>query len=105
MVKALSHISRHFDVLDLVTADRYLCSAEHQNIGTHQHWVHEKTCRDISIRVVPRGFVFIHRGLVGMGAVKNSFARHAGEQPGQLGDFRYVRLAIKRDPFRVKTGG
>ena len=104
MVKALGNVARHFNVLDLVTPDRHLVRLEHQNICRHQHRVHEEAGRHVGVRVMAGGGVFIDRGLVRMGAVEQAFAGHAGQQPGQLGDFRNVRLAVKGHALRVQTG-
>ena len=52
MVKALRHVARHLDVLNLVAADWHLVGLEQQNVRAHQHRVHEQASRDIGIRVV-----------------------------------------------------
>ena len=105
VVKALRDVARHFNMLDLVAPDRHLVRLEHQNISSHQHRVHEQARRDIGIRVVAGGIVFIDRGFIRMGAVQHAFAGDAGQQPGEFGDFRNVGLAVKRHAFRVQPGG
>jgi hypothetical protein len=87
VVEALGEIARHLDVLDLVAAHRHLVRVEDQDVGGHQHRVHEQAGADAGIVVLALGAVLVHRRLVGMGAVEDALAGHAGQQPGQLGDF------------------
>ena len=105
VVKALGNVARHFNVLDLVAPDRHLVRLEHQNIRRHQHRVHEEAGRDVGVRLVACCVIFVHRSFVSVRAVEHAFAGHASQQPGQLGDFRNVRLAVKGHALRVQTGG
>ncbi len=102
MIETLRHVARHFDVLDLVAAHRHLVRLEHQNVGAHQHRVHEEAGGDIGIGIIARGIVLVDRRLVGMGAVEHTLACDAGQQPGQLGNLRDVGLAVEHDALRVQ---
>ena len=101
MVETLRHVTGHFNVLNLVAANRDFMRFKQQNISAHQHRVHEKTGRDVGVRVVTRSLVFIDRCLVGMGAVEHAFTCYAGQQPAKLRNFRNIRLPIEHDTFRV----
>ena len=105
MVEARRHVARHLDVLDLVTAHGHFVGLEHQNVGPHEHRVHEQACRHVGIGVMASGVVFVHRRLVGVGAVEHPLAGHAGQEPGEFGDFRDVGLAVKGDFVRVQPRG
>lgn len=41
VVEARGHVARHLDVLELIASDRHRMRLEHQDIGRHQHRVHE----------------------------------------------------------------
>ena len=101
VVKTVRHVARHFDVLHLIAPHRHMVGVEHQNVRTHQHGVHKQSGADIGIRVGTGGGVFVYRGFVSMGAVEDAFAGHAGQKPGQLGDFRNVGLAVEHHAFGV----
>ena len=98
----MGHIAGHFNVLDLVTPHRNMVGVKHQNVCPHENGVHEKTGCDIGVGFQACLGIFIDRGFVGVGAVENSLAGHAGEKPGELRDFWNVRLPVKRYPFRVE---
>ena len=59
MVEAQGHVARHFNVLDLVATDRHLVRPEHQDVGAHQHRIHEQASRDVGIRLVAGSIVFV----------------------------------------------
>ena len=105
MIEAGRNVARHFDVLDLVTAHRHLMGVEHQDVSRHEHGVHEQTCGDAVIRVHPGSGILVDRSLVGMGAIEQPLARHAGQKPGKFRNLGNVGLAIKRDLFRVQAAG
>jgi hypothetical protein len=42
VVEAGGHVARHLDVLHLVAAHGHLVGVEHQDVGAHQHGVHEQ---------------------------------------------------------------
>ncbi|MNZ91669.1 hypothetical protein D3C78_1106630 [compost metagenome] len=105
VVETLADITGHFHVLDLVAADRHLVGVEHQDVGGHQYRVAVQAHADTGIRVFTVLQVLVHRGLVGMRAVEQALGRHAGQQPGQLGDFRDVGLAVEGHAFRVQATG
>jgi hypothetical protein len=78
---------------------------EHQDVGAHQHRVHEQAGGHVGIGVGAGGGVLVHRGLVGMGAVEHALAGHAGQEPGQLGDLGDVGLAVEGHALGVQPGG
>ena len=104
MVEALAEIARHFDVLDLVAAHRHLVGLEDQDVGGHQHRVHEQAGVDARVIVLLLGAVLVYCGLVGVGTVEDALARHAGQEPGQLRDFGNVGLAVEPHLVRVQPG-
>ena len=95
MIEALADVAGHFHVLDLVTTDRHLVCVEHQNVRGHQHRVAEQAHGHAGVRVFTQLDILVHRGLVGMGTVEQALAGNAGQQPGQLGNFRNIGLAIE----------
>ena len=103
VVKTLRNVTRHFNVLDLVAPHRHFVRVEQQNIRRHQDGVHEQASRHVRIRVIAGRIVFVNRGFVGVGAVQHAFTCHAGQQPRQLRNFWDIRLAVKRDAFRIHT--
>ena len=105
VVEARSHVARHFNVLDLIAAHRHLVRLEHQNVGTHEHGVHEQAGRHIGIGVVAGRVVFIDRCFVGVCSIEQSFARDAGEKPSEFWNFWNVRLTVKHDALGVKACG
>ena len=105
MVETRAEIPRHFDVLDLIAADRHLVRAEQQNVGGHQHRIHEQSGRDAGIGIIAFGGVFIDSGLVGMRAVEQPLAGHAGQQPGQFRNFGNIGLPVKPDLIRIQSAG
>ena len=105
VVEAGRHVARHLDVLDLVAPHRHVVGLEHQDVGTHQHRVHEQAGADVAVRVGTRGGVLVQHGLVGVGAVQQALAGDAGEQPGQLRDLGDVGLAVEGHVLRVQSGG
>ncbi len=62
MVEALRHVARHLDVLHLVAAHRHLVRLEHQDVGAHQHRVHEQAGADVGVRVVAARPSFLSTG-------------------------------------------
>jgi len=104
VVKALANVTGHFNVLDLVTTDRHLVCVEHQNVGCHQYRVAVQPHGDARIRVFAVFQVLVDRRLVGVRTVEQALGRHAGQQPGQLRDFRDIRLAIERHTLNIETG-
>ena len=105
VVEALADVAGHFHVLDLVAAHRHLVRIEHQDVRCHQHRVAVQAHADARIRVFTVFHVLVHRGLVGMGAVEQALGGNAGQQPGQLGDFRDVRLAVEGHPVHIQATG
>ncbi len=105
MVEALAEIAGHLDVLDLVAAHRDLMRVEEQDVGGHQHRIHEQSGGDAGIGVLAIGDVPVHRRLVGVRAVEDALAGHAGEQPGQLGNLGNVALPVEPHLVRFKPGG
>ena len=105
MVEALGEIARHLDVLDLVTTHRHLVGVEDQDVGGHQHRVHEQAGADACVVVQLLLAVLVHRRLVGMGAVEDALAGDHGEEPHQLGGFRDVALAVEPHLVRVQAAG
>ena len=95
VVKTVRHIARHLDVLNLVAPHRHVVGVKHQNVCAHQHRVHEQAGGHVRVRVKLGGQVFVHRCLVGVGAIQDALAGHTGQKPGQLGNLRHVRLAVK----------
>ncbi len=105
VVEARGHVARHFNVLDLVSAHRHLMGVEHQNVRAHEHGVHEQAGGHARVGLFPRRGVFVDRRFVGVGAVEHAFASHASQEPGQLGDFGHIALAVKRHVLRVQAAG
>ncbi len=103
MIEALSDIAGHFHMLDLVAANRHLVRVEHQDVRRHQHRVAVEPHGHAGIRVLAVLDVLVHRGLVGMGAVEQPLGGDAGQQPGQLGDFRNVGLTIEGHAFGIEA--
>ena len=104
VVEAGGHVARHFDMLDLVAAHGHFLRLEHQDVGGHQHRVHEKSRRHTFVRLLPRFGILVLRGLVGVRPVEQALAAHAGEQPGQFGDFGDVALAVERHAIGIESG-
>ena len=69
VVEARRHVAGHFNVLNLIAAHRHLVCLEHQNVGAHEHGVHEQTGRYVGIGVIAGGIVFIDGGFVGVCSV------------------------------------
>src|SRR3546814_8209498 len=67
VVEALPEVARHLDVLDLVTTHRHLVGVEQQDVGRHQHRVHEQSGVDPGVVVLAVGAVAVDRCLVGVG--------------------------------------
>jgi hypothetical protein len=88
VVEALRHVARHLDVLHLVAAHGHLVRVEHQDVGAHEHRVHEQAGRHVGVGVFALGDVLVELRLVGMRAVEHALAGHAGEEPGELGNLR-----------------
>ncbi|KAG0733259.1 hypothetical protein G6F23_013522 [Rhizopus arrhizus] len=101
VVEALGEVARHFDVLDLVAAHRHLVGLEDQDVGSHQHRVHEQAGADACILVHAFLAVLVHRRLVGMRAVEDALAGDGGQEPHQLGGLADVALAVEPHVFRV----
>ena len=95
VVEAGGHVACHFDVLHLVAPHGYALRLKHENVGRHQHRVHEQAGSYAVVGLLPGFGIFVLRGLVGVGAVEQALAADAGQQPHQLGDFGDVTLAIK----------
>ena len=105
VVEAGGHVACHLDVLDLVATHRHFVRFEHQDVGAHEHGVHEQAGGHIAVGVVACGVVFVDGSFVGVGAVEHAFAGHAGQEPGQLRDFRDIGLAVKGDFVCVQARG
>jgi hypothetical protein len=102
MVETLAKITRHLDVLDLVTPDRHLVGIEGEDVRRHQHRIHVQTRVDASVRVLARLRIAVYRRLVSVRPVEHALGRHTGQKPGQLGNLGNVRLPIERHPLRVQ---
>jgi hypothetical protein len=105
VVETGGEIARHLQVLDLVAADRHLVGLEHQDVGGHQHRVHVQAGVDAGVGIQAFGVVAVHRRLVGVRAVEQALAGHAGQQPGELGNLRHVGLAVEGDLVRIQPAG
>src|SRR5690606_22461768 len=105
VVEALAEVARHLDVLDLVAAHRHAVGVEQQDVGGHQHRVHEQPRVDAGVVVLAVGAVAVDRRLVGVRPVEDALAGHAREQPGQLGGLGHVGLAVEPDLARVQPAG
>ena len=105
VVEAGRHVACHLDVLDLVAAHGHLVGIEDQDVGPHEHGVHEEARGHAVVRLAAGGGVLVLRGLVGVRAVEQALAGHAGEQPGQLGRFGDVGLAVEGDLLGVEPCG
>lgn len=105
MIETLREIACHFDVLDLVAPDRHLVRVEDQDIGRHQHRIHEQACGNAGILVLAIGAVPVHRRLVGMRAIEDALAGHAGQQPHQLGGLGHIGLPVEPHLVRVQAAG
>ncbi|MCY1400374.1 hypothetical protein D9M71_154540 [compost metagenome] len=105
MVEALADVPRHFHVLDLVATDRHLVRVEHQDVRGHQHRVAVQAHGDAGVRVFAGLDVLVHRSLVGVGAIEQALGGDAGQQPGQLGDFRDVGLAVEGHALDIQATG
>ena len=103
VVEAAGHVARHLDVLDLVAAHWHLVGLEHQDVGGHQHRVHEQAGGHAIIRLLAGLGVLVDRGLVGMGAVEQALAGDAGQHPGQLGNLGDIALAVEGDTLGVQA--
>ncbi|MNT13298.1 hypothetical protein D3C72_1482640 [compost metagenome] len=90
-------------MLDLVTAHRHLVRIEHDDVGGHQHRIRKQPHGDAVVGLDALGHVLVNRRLVGMRPVHQPLGRHAGQQPGELGDFGDVRLAVERDALVVQA--
>ena len=102
VVEAGRDVAGHFNVLDLVAAHGHLVGVEQNDVGSHQHRVHEQASGHAVVGLGACGGVLVHTGLVGVGAVEHALACHAGQQPGQLGRFGDVGLAVEDDLGRVQ---
>ena len=60
---------------------------------------------DAGIRVFTALDVLVHRGLVGVRTVEQALGGDAGQQPGQLGNFRNVGLAIEGHTVDIQATG
>ena len=60
VVEAGRDVARHLDVLHLVAPHGDLVRLEHQDVGRHQHWIHEQAGRDIGIGVAAGSGVLVH---------------------------------------------
>ncbi len=105
VVEALGEVARHLDVLDLVTAHRYLVGLEDQDVGGHQHRIHEQAGADACVLVHAFLAVLVHRRLVGVRAVEDALAGDGGQEPHQLGGLADVALAVEPHVFRVQATG
>ena len=103
VVETVGHIAGHFNVLDLVTAHRYMVGVKHQNVSAHENGVHEQSGGDIGVGLQAGVGVFVHRGFVGVGAVENSLAGHAGEKPSEFWYFGNIGLPVERHALRVQA--
>ncbi len=102
VVEARRDVARHLDVLHLVASHGHLVRLEGQDVGGHQHRVHEEAGRHAVVQLPARGLVLVLRGLVGMGPVEQALAGHARQQPVQLRDLGDVGLPVERDVLRVQ---
>ena len=69
---------------------------EHQDVGRHQHRVHEQASGHPVVGLLAGGGVFVDGGFVGVGAVEQAFAGHTSEQPSQLRNLRDIALAVEK---------
>ena len=92
-------------MLELVVPDGNFVGVEHENVGRHQNGVAEKPHRDVRIGIASRGHRLVDGRLVGVRAVHLAFARRAGEEPIERGDFRNVALAVEDDALGIEPGG
>ena len=90
MVEALADIAGHFDVLDLISPYRNLVRIEHQDVRSHQHRVAVQPHGDARIRVLAIFQILVDRRFISVGTIEQTLGRDAGEQPGQLRNFRNV---------------
>ena len=104
VVKTGRHVARHFNVLNLIAAHRHFVRLEHQDVGTHEHGIHEQASRNVCIGVIACQVVFIHRRFVGVRSVEHALACDASQKPRELWNFWNVRLAIKHHALGVQTG-
>jgi hypothetical protein len=63
VVETVGHVARHFHVLNLVAPHGHLVGVEHQDVGTHQHRVHEQAGGDVGIGVGAGSGVLVHAAL------------------------------------------
>ena len=105
MVEPLSNIPCHFQVLNLIPADRHIVGIEHQNISRHQYWVTEQTHGYRVIRIFAFFQIFLHSSLVGMGPIHQTLGGNAGKKPCQFKNFRNIGLAIKKGLVGIQPQG
>ena len=101
VVEALRDIPRHLHVLNLVTSDRHFVCIKDQDIRGHQNRIGKQPHRDAKIGVVARRLVGLHRRLVGMRTIHQSFRGRTGQHPAQLCDLRNIRLPVKVCLLRI----
>ncbi len=95
MVKALSDISGHFDVLDLIPADGHFVGVKYQDVCGHQNRIGKESHGDAKVGIIARRLVGLHCRLVGVRAIHQPLGRGAGQYPAELRDLGNIRLAIK----------
>ena len=64
MVKTLSDIAGHLDMLDLIAPHRHLMCVKNENVSCHQYRVGKQSHRDAKIGVFARGFIGLHNRFV-----------------------------------------
>ena len=105
VVEAGCDVARHLDVLDLVAAHGHFVGVEHEDVCSHEYGVHEQARGHAVVGFLSCQCVFVHRCLVGVRPVEHAFACDTGEQPGELGDFGYIALAVEEHFVGVQSAG
>ena len=82
-----------------------LLRVEQQDVGGHQHRVHEQAGGDAGVVVLAFAAVAVDRRLVGVRAIEQALAGDAGQQPGQFRNLRDVGLAVEPHLLRIQPAG
>ncbi len=66
MIEPLSDVARHFQMLHLITTDRYVMSVKHENVRSHQYGVAKQAHGNTKIGIFTLFNIVLHSCLVGM---------------------------------------
>ena len=105
LIESCRDISAHFNVLDLITADRNEISLENQNIRCHQDRIAKQAHGHVVVRIFACGFVGFYLCFIGMSSVHQAFGRHTVQNPVEFHRLRKIALTIKMHAFGIQSAG